>query len=98
MCVGGCECVCVCVCVCVRACVRVCMRAWVGGDECECARVCVCVRGGGGVWRVCACTCVSYLHSLLTPIRKPMQHRSSGSVLHFTPTVNTNIGSRCFFL
>ena len=64
----------------------------------ECARVCVCVRGGGGrVACVCACTCVSYLHSLLTPIRKPMQHRSSGSVLHFTPTVNTNIGSRCFF-
>ena len=30
-------------------------------------RVYVCVWGGG---RVCACTCVSYLHSLLTPIRK----------------------------
>ena len=78
-----------CACVCAR------VRAWVGGDECECARVCV---RGGGVWRVCACKCVSYLHSLVTPIRKPMQHRSSGSVLHFTPTVNTNTGSRCFFL
>ena len=67
-----------------------------------CARVRVCTGGGGGGGRVCACacacTCVSYLHSLLTPIRTPMQHRSSGSVLHFTPTVNTNIGSRCFFL
>ena len=61
---------------------------------CVCVCVCVCTGGGGGR----ACTCVSYLHSLLTPIRKPMQHRSSGSVLHFTPTVNTNIGSRCFFL
>ena len=49
---------------------------------------------GGGV---CAYTCVSYLHSLLTSIRKPMQHRSSGCVLHFTPTVNTNMGNRCFF-
>ena len=92
VCVCGCECVYVCACVCAR------VRAWVGGDECECARVCVCVRGGGGVWRVCVRVCVSYLHSLLTPIRKHMQHRSSGSVLHFTPTVNTNIGSRCFFL
>ena len=54
----------------------------------------MCVGGGGGV---CACTCVSYLHSLLTSIRKPMQHRSSGCVLHFTPTVNTNMGNRCFF-
>ena len=65
-----------------------------------CVCVCVCVCGGGGVggWGgVCACTCVSYLHSLLTSIRKPMQHRSSGCVLHFTPTVNTNMGNRCFF-
>ena len=86
---------CVCECVCVRACVRVCVRGWAGIS----VRACACVYGGvGGVWRVCACTCVSYLHSLLTPIRKPMQHRSSGSVLHFTPTVNTNIGSRFFFL
>ena len=94
MCVRVCVCVCVCVSVCVCACVCARVRAWVGGDECDCARVCVCVRGRGG-GRV---ACVSYLHSLLTPIRKPMQHRSSGSVLHFTPTVNTNIGSRCFFL
>ena len=43
------------------------------------------------------CTCVSYLHSLLTSIRKPMQHRSSGCVLHFTPTVNTNMENRYFF-
>ena len=92
-----CECVCVCVCVCMRACVRVCVRGWAGMSVS--VRACACVYGGGGgVWRVCACTCVSYLHSLLTPIRKPMQHRSSGSVLHFTPTVNINIGSRCFFL
>ena len=91
---------CVCVCVCVRACARSRVRAWVGGDEwgCECARMCVyvCVWGGGG--RVCACTCVSYLRSLLTPIRNPMQHRSSGSVSHFTPKVNTNMGIRFFFL
>ena len=96
VCVGVSVCVCVCARVRVCACARV--RACVGGNECECARVCVCMWGGGGVWRVCACTCVSYLHSLLTPIRKPMQHRSSGSVLHYTPTVNTNFGSRCFFL
>ena len=104
--VGVSECVCECVCVCVRVCVCVCecVCVWVGVSVCVCVRACVyggvCVRGGGGggVWRVCACTCVSSLHSLLTPIRKPMQHRSSGSVLHFTPTVNTNIGSRCFFL
>ena len=94
--VGVSVCVCVCECVCVRACVRVCVRGWAGMSVS--VRACACVYGGGGVWRVCACTCVSYLHSLLTPIRKPMQHRSSGSVLHFTPTVNTNIGSRCFFL
>ena len=90
-------CACVCECVCVCACVRVCVRGWAGMSVS--VRACACVYwGGGGVWRVCACTCVSYLHSLLTPIRKPMQHRSSGSVLHFTPTVNTNIGSRCFFM
>ena len=53
---------------------------------CAHVRVRVCMGGGGG--RVCACTCVSYLRSLLTPIRNPMQHRSSGSVSHFTPTVN----------
>ena len=46
--------------------------------------------------RACARVCVSYLHSLLTRIRKPTQHRPSGSVLHFTPIVNTNIGSRFF--
>ena len=84
---------CVCVSVCAYARARV--RGWAGMSVS--VRACV-YGGGGGVWRVCACTCVSYLHSLLTPIRKPMQHRSSGSVLHFTPTVNTNIGSRCFFL
>ena len=44
-----------------------------------------------------ACVCVSYLHSLLTLIRKPTQHRLSGSVLHFATIVNENIGSRCFF-
>ena len=53
-----------------------------------CERVRVCVR---------ACVCVSYLHSLLTLIRKPTQHRLSGSVLNFTPIVNKNIGSRFFF-
>ena len=89
-----CECVSVCVCVCACVCARV--RAWVGGDECECVCVYVCVWGGG-VACVCVYVCV-VLHSLLIPIRKPIQHRSSGSVLHFTPTVNTNIGSRCFFL
>ena len=83
-------------CACVRVCACACVRGWAGMSVS--VRACACVYGGGGVWRVCACTCVSYLHSLLTPIRKPMQHRSSGSVLHFTPTVNTNIGSRCFFL
>ena len=56
---------------------------------CVCVRVCVCVCAR-------ARACVSYLHSLLTLIRKPTQHRLSGSVLHFTPIVNKNIGSRCF--
>ena len=69
--------------MCARVRERVCMG---GGGACVC--VCVCV---------CACTCVSYLHVLLTPIRKPIQHRSSGSVSHFTPTVNTNMGNMCFF-
>ena len=55
---------------------------------CAHVRVRVCMGGGG---RVCACTCVSYLRSLLTPIRNPMQHRSSGSVSHFTPKVNTQV-------
>ena len=82
--------------MCVRVGVRVCVRGWAGMSVS--VRACACVYGGGRVACVCACTCVSYLHSLPTPIRKPMQHRSSGSVLHFTPTVNTNIGSRCFFL
>ena len=88
---------CVCVCVCVRVRVRVCVHGWAGmsGGVSVRACACTCVYGGG---RVCACTCVSYLRSLLTPIRNPMQHRSSGSVSHFTPTVNTNMGIRCFFL
>ena len=36
--------------------------------------------------------CRIYIHCLLL-LEK---HRSSGSVLHFTPIVNTNIWSRCF--
>ena len=91
--VHGCQIMWVCVCerVCARAyvyvggCVHGCMRVSVWG----CVRACMCVR---------ACVCVSYLHSLLTLIRKPTQHRLSGSVLHFTPIVNKNIASRCFFL
>ena len=58
----------------------------------DCVRACVCVRV-----RACVRVCVSYLNSLLTLIRKPTQHRLSGSVLHFTPIVNKNIGNRCFF-
>ena len=76
------------VCVGVRVCARVCACG------CVCMGVCVwvcwsaCVRA---FVRVRACVCVSYLHSLLTLIRKPTQHRLSGSVLHFTPIVNKNI-------
>ena len=38
----------------------------------------------------------SYLHTLLTPIRKPIQLRSSTSDLLFVPKVNTNMGTRAF--
>ena len=88
-------CGCVWVCVYARACVYMRVCAWVYACGClgvrACVRVCVraCVR---------ACVCVSYLHALLTLIRNPTQHRLSGSVLHFTPIVNKNIVSRCFFL
>ena len=88
--VPACACVRVCVCACVRVCVFV-VCVYVCGVCVWCVRACVraCVR---------VCVRVSYLHSLLTLIRKPTHHRLSGSVLHFTPTVNTQIGSRCFFL
>ena len=88
VCMGVRGCGCLGVCVCARVCVCVDVRAW----------VCIGVRGCGcgGTACVRARVCVSYLHSLLTPIKKPTQHRSSGSVLHFTPIVNTNIGSRFF--
>ena len=38
----------------------------------------------------------SYLHTLLTPIRKHIQLRSSTSDLLFVPKVNTNMGTRAF--
>ena len=38
----------------------------------------------------------SYLHTLLTPIRKSIQLRSSTSDLLFVPKVNTNMGTRAF--
>ena len=41
----------------------------------------------------------SYLHTLLTPIRKPIPYsilRSSTSDLLFVPKVNTNMGTRAF--
>ena len=38
----------------------------------------------------------SYLHTLLIPIRKPIQLRSSTSDLLFVPKVNTNMGTRAF--
>ena len=89
----------VCAWVCACACARV------SGDVDVCARACGCVHGcmRVGMWKcVRACVrafvCVSYLYSLLTLIRKPTLHRLSGSVFHFTPIVNKNIGSRCFSL
>ena len=82
---------CGCACVRTRVYVSVCVHGStrVGVWECVCACVRECVR---------ACVCVSYLHSLLTLIRKPTQHLLFGSVSHFTPIVNKNIRSRCFFL
>ena len=38
----------------------------------------------------------SYLHTLLTPIRKPIQLRSSTSDLLFVPKINANMGTRAF--
>ena len=38
----------------------------------------------------------SCLHTLLTPISKPIQLRSSTSDLLFVPKVNTNMGTRAF--
>ena len=60
---------------------------------CVCVRACVCVcaRARACVWCVCR-ICINCLLLL----EKPTQHRLSGSVLHFTPIVNTNIGSRFF--
>ena len=74
--------------------VRVFHRAYITSHHWVCVRARVCVR----VFcvRARACVHVSYLHSSVSRIRQPTQHRSSGSVLHFTPIVNTNIGSRCF--
>ena len=42
------------------------------------------------------CKQPSYLDSLLTPVRKPVQLRSSCSDLLFVPKVSTNIGTRDF--
>ena len=86
-----------CACVRVRAHLHGCRGMWVcvSARACEyvgvCAWVYACVRA-------CVRACVSYLHALLTHNRKPTQHRLSGSVLHFTPIVNKNIGSSCVFL
>ena len=38
----------------------------------------------------------TYLHSLLTPVRKPLLLRSSSSDLSFFPEINSNIGTRDF--
>ncbi|KAK2182808.1 hypothetical protein NP493_335g03056 [Ridgeia piscesae] len=38
----------------------------------------------------------SYLHSLLNPVRKPVELRSFSLDLRFIPKVNTSIGSRAF--
>ena len=38
----------------------------------------------------------AYLHSLLTPARRPRQRRSSNSNLLFVPSVKTNVGTRAF--
>ena len=62
---------------------RVCAWMWICVD----VPVCAYVRAREFV-RVCRI----YIHCLLL-LEK---HRSSGSVLHFTPIVNTNIWSRCF--
>ena len=73
--VGVCARAHVCVCVCVH--VRICTG--VRGCRCACQRarvsMWVCVHA-----RACVRACVSYLHALLTLIRKPTQHRLSGSV------------------
>ena len=92
---------CVCACACAFARVHGCPWMW---GVCVCGRVCArmclcgCVCMGVCVW-VCGTVsvCVSYLHSLLILIRKPTQHRLSGSVLHFTPIVNTLLGVGVFF-
>ena len=36
------------------------------------------------------------MHSLLTPVRKHVQLRSSSSGLYFVPKVNNSIGTRAF--
>ena len=53
------------------------------------------------VFKICtqealSCKQLSYLYSLLTPVRKPVQLRTSGSDLLFVPKVNTSIGTRVF--
>ena len=45
-----------------------------------------------------SCRQPSYLLSLLTPVRNPIQLRSSGSDLLFIPRVNTNIGTMAVFV
>ena len=98
VCVCVCVCVCACVCACVRmrACVRARVRARVHG--CPGMWVCVCVCGRVCARaRVCVRVCLSYLHSLLTLIKKPTLHRLSGSMLHVIPIVDKHNGSRCFF-
>ena len=45
-----------------------------------------------------SCMQPSYIHSLLTPVRKPVQLQSSSSDLVFVPKVSTNIGTGAFLV
>ena len=45
-------------------------------------------------YQALSCKQLSHLHSLLIPVRKPVQLRSSSSDLLVSPKVNTSIGTR----
>ena len=80
-------------CMCARARLRVHRCAVMCVCVCVCVCVYACVRAC-----VCVCVCRIYINCLLLLQKNLPSIDNLFLFLQFNPIVNTNIGSRCFFL